>query len=186
MPDWTNETAEWYAQRYGEYETNRIAIDAILLPERGTVIDIGCGTGAALRHASELTKTTRFIGIDPVPRMLEIARERLDGLPHADRIEFKLGSAEALPLEDHRATLALAFDSFDHWNDKAKGLLEVRRVLDSDGEAVFVKDSSVPGGNKAWNSLLHHLDEAGFQVVRQEELTGSEVRCRMLTAKRAG
>lgn len=43
MPDWTNETAEWYAQRYGEYETNRIAIDAILLLNVARSLTLGVG-----------------------------------------------------------------------------------------------------------------------------------------------
>ncbi|MCB2199489.1 class I SAM-dependent methyltransferase [bacterium] len=86
MSEWTNETAEWYAKQYREYETNRIVMDALALPKQGTVVDIGCGTGAAIRHAATLSAATRCIGIDPVPRMIEIAHERLEGFPHTDRI----------------------------------------------------------------------------------------------------
>lgn len=183
MPDWTNETAEWYAKQYGEYETNRIAMDALAIPKQGTVVDIGCGTGAAIRHAATLSESTRFIGIDPVPRMLEIAHERLGGFPHANRIEFRQGSAEQLPLEDHSADLIVALDSFDHWGDKQQGLDEVRRVLERNGEVAFVKDESVPGRVEDWVAFKHQLVTSGFHVLREENLAGAEVRCRLLVAK---
>ncbi|MCB2199486.1 class I SAM-dependent methyltransferase [bacterium] len=185
MPEWTNETAEWYAKQYGEYETNRIAMDALAIPKQGIVVDIGCGTGAAIRHAATLSAAARFIGIDPVPRMIEIAHERLVGFPHADRIEFRLGSAEELPFEDHSADLIVAFDSFDHWEDKQKGLNEVRRVLERDGEVAFVKDQSVPGRAEDWEAFKRQLGTAGFRVQREENLAGTEVRCRLLVAEPA-
>lgn len=43
------------------------------------VIDIGCGTECALRHVSEQVTNGSLIGIDPVPRMIEIAREKTSG-----------------------------------------------------------------------------------------------------------
>ena len=42
------------------------------------VADIGCGTGAALRHASSQCEGA-LIGVDLVPRMLEFAAERAAG-----------------------------------------------------------------------------------------------------------
>ena len=86
MPEWDSETAEWYAQNYGEYPTNRLAVDALDLPEDAVIVDVGCGTGAALRHAAVKVRRGHLIGIDPVPRMIEIARERLEGHPAAARI----------------------------------------------------------------------------------------------------
>ncbi len=67
MTEWNAEIAEWYADNYGEYPTNRLAIDALGLPMDAVVLDIGCGTGAALRHAAPRVTQGRLIGVDPVP-----------------------------------------------------------------------------------------------------------------------
>lgn len=146
MSEWTSDVAEWYAEKYGEYATNRLAIESLEFPPDANIVDIGCGTGSALRHAARRTSNGRLVGIDPVPRMLEIARERARAVAMQDRIEFLLGSAEAVPVDDSFADVVLAFDSFDHWPDKLKGLQEVRRILKPSGRFVVVKDvDSGPG-----------------------------------------
>lgn len=175
MPEWDSETAEWYAQNYGEYPTNRLAVDALDLPAGGVIVDVGCGTGAALRHAAVKAGRGRFIGIDPVPRMIEIARERLEGHAAAARIEFREGNAENLPVEDDQADLVFAFDSVDHWQNVDQGLREIRRILCPQGQLVIVKDQGVPGAWEARRRLAAALDRGGFEVVETREIAGDDV-----------
>ena len=95
MDQWTRETAEWYAEKYGEYPTNQLAIEALTVAEDAVVVDVGCGTGSALRSAARKVTRGRLIGVDPVPRMLEIAQERLENHSAAGRIEFREAPARA-------------------------------------------------------------------------------------------
>lgn len=67
MSTWTAETAEWYAANYGEYPTNRRTIDSLEIADDAVVVDVGCGTAAALRHAATKVTRGRLIGVDPVP-----------------------------------------------------------------------------------------------------------------------
>ena len=100
MSEWNDETAEWYANKYGEYATNRLAVDALDIHDRSVLVDVGCGAGAALRHAASRVTQGTLIWIDPVPRMIEIARERALSHPHGAGIEFRQGTAEELPVDD--------------------------------------------------------------------------------------
>ena len=111
MSDWNKETAEWYAGKYGEYATNRLGVDELDLFDGAVVVDIGCGIGAALRHAALKVKNGKFIGIDPVPRMIEIACERTESHTVQEKMEYHAGSAEDLPVDDGIADYVLAFDS---------------------------------------------------------------------------
>jgi ubiquinone/menaquinone biosynthesis C-methylase UbiE len=176
MSEWNSETAEWYADKYGEYATNRLAVDELYLPNNAIVVDIGCGTGAALRHASSKFDKGSLIGIDPVPRMIEIAREKTSSHSHASRIEFREGSAENVPVEDELADIVFAFDTLDHWQDVGQGLKEVHRILRPGGKLVIVKDGDVPGATKARKGLPDILKQAGFLVLDQRELSGEAVR----------
>ena len=144
MSEWNADAAEWYAEKYGEYATNRLGVDALDLDSVSTVVDVGCGTGAALRHLASKIKEVTLIGIEPVERMIQIAKERLRDNPNQAQIEFRQGSAESLPVDTSTVDLVLAFDSFDHWNEQAIGLSEVRRVLIPGGKFVMVKDGGVP------------------------------------------
>jgi ubiquinone/menaquinone biosynthesis C-methylase UbiE len=175
MTDWNDETAEWYAEKYGEYATNRLAVDALEIAPDATIVDVGCGTGAALRHAASVVTDGQLVGVDPVERMVEIACERLDGHATADRIEFRLGAASALPVDDGFADLVFAFDSFDHWEDQRAGLAEVRRVLRTDGRFFVVKDQSVPGGDASRAGFRELVEDEGFEIQNERELEGEGV-----------
>lgn len=175
MNDWDTETAEWYAEKYGEYPTNRLAVEALHLAADSTIVDVGCGTGSALRHAADQVTNGTLIGVDPVPRMLEIARDRTASHPASTRIAFHQGAAEDLPIEDAVADFVFAFDSFDHWKDKLRGLSEIRRVLHSSGHLVIVKDGGVPGGTKARQAFFDALARAGFTVIRERQIEMTDV-----------
>ena len=175
MSDWNAETAEWYAANYGDYPTNRLAVDYLDLPDHITIVDVGCGTGSALRHAAQKVKHGNLIGIDPVPRMIEIAREQVENHSSQEIITFKVGSAEELPIDDNYANIVFAFDSIDHWTDVNRGLDEVRRILKSDGKLIIVKDKAVPGSKSALKTLKMTLDSNGYKLLDQNEINGEDV-----------
>lgn len=175
MSKWDTKTAEWYAEKYGEYATNRIGVEALKLESDFTIVDIGCGTGCALRHASDQVTKVSLIGIDPVLRMIEMAQEKTAGHLAANRVFYHQGSAEILPIEDASVDVVLAFDSYDHWQDQPKGLVEVRRVLKYNGRFVVVKDGGLPNGNDAKKEFIAGLIEAGFKVVKEKNIQEDDV-----------
>lgn len=175
MSEWNAETAEWYATNYGEYATNRLAIDALEFEPDSVIVDVGCGTGAALRHGAPRVPRGTLIGIEIIPRMIEIAHERTASHKDQSRIEFRQGSAEKLPVDDSSADLVLAFDSFDHWQDKSGGLTEIRRVLRPKGQFAVVKDGGLPDGKKARQGFLDELEGSGFRVISEQRLEGEDV-----------
>lgn len=179
MSEWTAETAEWYAEHYGEYATNRLAVDALHIPTDATIIDVGCGTGSALRRVASRAPDATLIGIDPVPRMLEIARERAARHPEGSRISFREGFAEELPVADGEADVIFSFDSFDHWRNQAEGLSEIRRALRRTGRLIMVKDANLPDSNDADANVVDKLREAGFDVLARETLAEGDVACTM-------
>ena len=176
---WNAETARWYADKYGEYVTNRLAIDALQVAPDAVVIDVGCGTGCALRRLVAKVPDGTLIGVDPVPEMMQIARERAAQHPEGHRIEWRESPAERLPFADGYADVILAFDSFDHWQDRGAGLSEVRRVLRPDGRFVVVKDRDVTGAAAARRALVERLMRAGFAVDKIVPLDEGEVSCTM-------
>ena len=175
MNKWDNKTAEWYAQKYGDYPTNYLAVDMLDLHFDSVVVDVGCGTGSALRHAAIKVTEGSLIGIDPVPRMLEIAREQTENHPAFALITFLEGSAASLPVENAIADFVFAFDSFDHWGDKKRGLSEVHRILRPKGSFVVVKDGGIPGGKNAKKAFSSALEEAGFIIAQESQVTENQV-----------
>lgn len=174
MTKWTIEACDWYAEKYGAYATNRLGIEALDLQPDSNVVDIGPGTGEALRHASVRVTSGALVGVDPLPRMLEIAKEWCAEHPARDRFDFRLGHAKALPVDDDFADFVIAFDTFDHWTDHAAGMAEVRRVLRSGGTFAALKDASVPQHDGSCVAFRAACEAAGF-VIDEERRVDDEV-----------
>lgn len=173
MPTWTAETADWYAATYGEYATNTLAVAALapLLSPGATVVDVGCGTGCALRAAAQHVTRGALIGVDLVPRMVEHAEARAAAHPAAARLAFHAAPAHALPLEADTADVVFAFDAYDHWAPaQAAALAEVRRVLRPGGVLAVVKDGGIPGADQ--DAFEHAMRTARFDCASRVPLEG--------------
>lgn len=132
-------------------ESNLAAVDHMALDAGDHFIDLGCGLGAALEHAT--ATGARTAGIDPSPSMVERASERVS------QAEVRLGSAESIPFDDGAFTAALAVSTYHHWADTETGLNEVRRVLRPGGRLLVVERKLKRGSG-------HGLDRAGAAGAR--------------------
>jgi ubiquinone/menaquinone biosynthesis C-methylase UbiE len=92
---------------------------------RGTVLDVGSGTG---RNLPLLPHGTRAVGLDPSLDALKRARRRAPGVP------LVAGRAEALPFRDATFDTVLSGLVFCSVGDPRRGLEEVKRVLRPHGE----------------------------------------------------
>ncbi len=175
-PDWTDETVAWYAREYGEWASNRMTVAAIEWRPDDIVVDVGCGTGCALRHAVEHVTEGRLVGVDPVPGMIRIARQQTTDHPAQERIELLECGADALQLDDALVTVAMSINSLHHWDDIAGGLAELMRVLVPAGRLYVAEDHDIQEMH-GWRAddVQAALATAGFVEGSVRVLTEDEV-----------
>ncbi len=119
----------------------------------GTVLEVGCGTGAVLVELARDNTAGTTIGVDLAPGMSAAARRRIEraGL---ERTEVRSGNACRLDLADGSVdtlTSSYVLDILSS-EDVLVGLREFRRVLRPGGRLVLV--SVTPGERR-----LHRLPE---------------------------
>lgn len=95
----------------------------------GSVLEIGCGTGASFSYYAP---EARVIATDADAEMLRRAERKLRAGQPAT-IELRQAAAEALPFADASFDQVVSCWVFCHVDDAAQALGEVRRVLRSDG-----------------------------------------------------
>jgi len=121
------------------------ALSRVPAPRR--ILDVGCGTGYVLRRlAARLPQATGFLGVDPAPGMIEVARSASSD----ERVTFMPGTAERLPVDGSAYDLVVSTTSFDHWADQAAGLRECARALEPGGTLVLTDQFSA----LLWPTLL--------------------------------
>ncbi len=90
-----------------------------------SLLDIGCGSGYALRLAAAQGATVT--GVDLTPELLEIARERV---PDAAVVE---ASMDALPFADESFDTAVGFNAFQFAESPEGAVREAARVVRAGG-----------------------------------------------------
>jgi ubiquinone/menaquinone biosynthesis C-methylase UbiE len=108
-------------------------------PAPRRVLDVGSGTGYVLRQlAARLPRASEFLGVDPAPTMIEVARSASSD----ERLSFMRGTAERLPADESAYDLVVSTTSFDHWTDQAAGIRECARALAPGGALVLTDQFS--------------------------------------------
>ncbi|MFN8018063.1 MAG: class I SAM-dependent methyltransferase [Acidimicrobiales bacterium] len=163
---------------FGRDPMAAVARDLVHLQPDDRLLDVGCGPGAATRHAASLG--LEVIGVDPLPTMLRTARL----CEPRGRVDWRLGAAEALPVDDGWATVAWTLASVHHWPDVEAGVREVHRALRSGGRFVAIErriaDTAATGlGSHGWTppqaaSFAAIAEGAGFVEVRVVERPAGE------------
>jgi ubiquinone/menaquinone biosynthesis C-methylase UbiE len=121
-------------QLHHEIADRAVAVALACVPAPRRVLDVGCGTGYALRQlAGRLPGAVELAGIDAAPQMVEVAGQ----LAGDERLTFALGTAERLPFPDAAFDLVISTTSFDHWADQGAGIAECGRVLAPGGYLVL-------------------------------------------------
>lgn len=110
--------------------------DAAEIAPGASVLDVACGTGATTREvAGRVGAAGRVTGLDRNDGMLDVARHR------SPQIEWVEGMAEELPFDDATFDVVLCQFGLMFFEDRAKALGEMRRVLRPGGRmAVSVWD----------------------------------------------
>ena len=124
----------------GREGDSRLAAELSGLGPEDTVIDVGCGPGAAVRRAAR--RAASVTGVDPAPVMLRVAR--ILTLPSA-QVRYLEGTAEALPVPDGSASVVWSIASVHHWGDLDAGLSEALRALRPGGRFVAIERRTRPG-----------------------------------------
>lgn len=115
-------------------------LEYIELPDSPTVLDLGCGTGKLLDRLAQQFPTLHGIGVDLSPAMIAQAQAQN---PHPDRVEFRQGRSDRLPLDANCVDVVTSTISMAHYLDLPAALAELRRVVRSDGAIYWV--DIVPG-----------------------------------------
>ena len=100
------------------------------------LLDIGCGTGWAVRRAAVLVGPRgKACGVDLSVKMIEQARKAADG---ARNVEFQQANAEELPFHDSSFDRVISTMSFHHWLRPSVAMKEIARVLRPGGRVCIV------------------------------------------------
>lgn len=124
------ESEAFYINQYGIYESH---IKNHINSFRGTILDIGCGTGIQIKMLERYSE--RIIGVDISLKLLKKAKEKFKD---KSNIELILADACYLPFRDGSYDCAYSYgEPLSHIKNFDKAFFESSRVLKKGGTFIF-------------------------------------------------
>ncbi len=119
---------------------------------QGRVVEIGIGSGLNLPFYSD--QVTEVSGVDPSRELLEMTRQRTESVSFP--VELINASAEELPLESNSADTVVMTWTLCSIPDPARAVSEMRRVLKSSGDLIFVEHGLAAEPNiRKWQNRIN-------------------------------
>ena len=139
-----------YDQRWSAYLDSSLRITLMKIDDLPAerVLDVGCGTGRLLEMLAERPELPELVGIDKVPAMLEVARQRL-----GQRATLLECEAAQLPFDDGTFQLITSTSALHYFHDAGVILREIRRVISPHGNLIITDWCR----NFFWMRLLNRI-----------------------------
>jgi ubiquinone/menaquinone biosynthesis C-methylase UbiE len=148
---------------------------------RGSVLDVGCGTGDILVQLSKHSEQS--FGIGPIKKFVAVAKRR------AINSRVQVGSAEDLLFEDNSMDYIISHIVFQH-ADRSRAINEAIRVLKSGGKLIISEvlssDSTrqIPAFNFYRHIRLHYFlfSHYGVKQAKQAKAYQASANWKKLTS----
>ena len=165
----------WFDRRAGGYESGftarwrdpaqRASLAALELTPRDRLLDVGCGTGWAVRTAA--ASADSVVGVDLSPEMIRRARELAGGI---DNVAFAIADSERLPFPDGAFTAVLCSNSFHHYPGADAAVREMTRMLAPGGRLVIGDACADLLAARIADRLLRRFEPGHVRLYRSAEL----------------
>jgi ubiquinone/menaquinone biosynthesis C-methylase UbiE len=167
------------------WHTAKHALSRMPVEAGEAVLDLGTGSGYALRALRETRNIKTGVGLDGSPEMVRNAEEYTDDT----QVSFLNGDFHQLPFADGSIDHVWSMEAFYYAKRPAEALAEIRRVLRSGGTffcAVnFFEESEHTHGwqesigveMQLWDRAQYreHFRESGLYVAEQDTIPDREV-----------
>jgi ubiquinone/menaquinone biosynthesis C-methylase UbiE len=146
-------TAEYYAlYRPGIPEpVTKHIVARFNLKKKGTLLDIGCGTGQSTYALAPFF--SKAVAIDPDQDMLNQAKKRQ---PANIKVEWQRRAAEDLTTDEGPYRLVVASRAF-HWTDQYPLLDKLQRITEPEGGIAIIGDGSFWTGKEPWQKRIKEV-----------------------------
>lgn len=163
----------------GDFQSkiHNLIINKVNYKGDGKVLDIGAGSASLITKLAKSLPKTSLVGIDywgedwEYSKQICEANAECEGVLH--RIDFIKASASKLPFDENKFDVVVSCLTFHEVKDeinKIKVLKEALRVLDNNGEFVFLDlflDEKIFGEN---NDFFKAIDSLGVSEIKVEKL----------------
>ncbi|MBI4357997.1 MAG: methyltransferase domain-containing protein [Candidatus Omnitrophica bacterium] len=161
--------AEKYDLRWRDYISSTLNFLKRWMNVKGTekILDVACGTGTLEQLLVKDYPKQNISGVDISEKMLAVAGHKLGASPN---VTFSKAAASRVPFPEAHFDLVVCANSFHFFDDPARSLNEMKRVLKTAGRIIILDWCRNYLLCRLCDLCLKLFDTAHRQCYSQEEL----------------
>src|SRR5262245_56827987 len=140
-------------------------VELLELAPASRVLEVGYGPGLGAEKVAARLREGRLVGVDHSALMQRQASRRNRAQIAAGRVELRVGTAQALPVDGAAFTHAFAVNSLQFWPDLPTALAELRRALVAPGRLALALRTHRPSAGRFDRSRHGMTEERLAQVL---------------------
>lgn len=148
----------------GNKDINLFSIEALDVQKGDTILEIGMGNGFFVKNIIEKAESVKYIGCDFSEDMIRQSSENNTNYIENDIADFRLSTAESLPVDSNSIDKIMTVNTIYFWEDKTQILAEFKRVLKPNGKLVI-------GLRPKHDLETYPMTKYGFNMFTEEDVT---------------
>ncbi|MBU3090749.1 class I SAM-dependent methyltransferase [Clostridium sp. CF011] len=139
-------------------------INRIMLIKPKKLLDVGCGTGNVLMKLVE-NSNIELYGLDISEKMIDMAKKNL-----GNSADLKVSDSECMPWKNNTFDVIVCNASFHHYPNPDKTLLEMKRILKSNGTLIIGDPTAPVVIRQVLNLYYKRSDTGDYKIYSKKEI----------------
>lgn len=121
------------------------------------ILDLGCGGGKFIKYLSESNESYKVYGLDHSKDMLRLSRRINNAGIARGQIKLIESNIDTIPMREEYVHIVTALEAIQFWPNTKAVLMEIHRVLKSDG-VLYILNRLPKPNTKLWkNARLKNI-----------------------------
>ncbi|RSD26688.1 class I SAM-dependent methyltransferase [Mesobacillus subterraneus] len=148
-------------------------IELLNIQQNESVLELGCGSGYAIKLILEQNMATKAVGLDLSPTMIRSAMIRNKKAVNEEKADLVQANVKSLPFEDEQFNKVFSIHTIYFWDDLSLTLSEIFRVLKPGGSFIL---TLCDGKNDViWDGIRKMIDEQLIPLMKNKGFYDVEV-----------
>ncbi|MBP1950676.1 class I SAM-dependent methyltransferase [Virgibacillus litoralis] len=149
---------------------NKWTIDFLSIKNNDHILEIGFGSGKAMKYILEQKNLVEITGIDPSEAMVYQALRKLNKRLINSEVRLIEGYAEELPVLSQKVDKVLVINNITFWRDPVNTLKNIRGQMNDGGKIAVTIQPHEKGATDETSELIGGqlsvlLDQSGFTFI---------------------
>jgi ubiquinone/menaquinone biosynthesis C-methylase UbiE len=141
-------------------------IELLNIQKSENVLELGCGSGYAMKLILEQNRVGKVVGLDLSPTVIRSAMIRNKQAINEEKANLVQANVKSLPFENEQFDKVFSIHSIYFWDELSVAISEIYRVLKPGGSLILTLCDGKNG--ETWDGISSVIDEQIIPIMKNK------------------